>query len=120
MRCESCGFENPEGKKFCEEFGGKLVQACPSCGVEVRPTAKFCGDCDSPLAAPGPRPAAKTRTGKDTLRVRKTPRRAASPTAAKPRPMPPEAERRQLTVTFCDLVGSTMLSAQLDPEEYRE
>ena len=32
----------------------------------------------------------------------------------------PEAERRQLTVLFCDLVGSTALSAQLDPEELRE
>jgi len=29
-------------------------------------------------------------------------------------------ERRQLTVMFCDLVGSTALSAQLDPEELRE
>src|SRR3989441_11618258 len=33
---------------------------------------------------------------------------------------PPEAERRQLTVKFCDLVDSTKLSGQLDPEEYRE
>jgi Adenylate and Guanylate cyclase catalytic domain/SAM domain (Sterile alpha motif) len=31
----------------------------------------------------------------------------------------PEAERRQLTVMFCDLVGSTALSAQLDPEDLR-
>src|SRR5512147_1076458 len=31
----------------------------------------------------------------------------------------PEAERRQLTVLFCDLVGSTMLSARLDPEDMR-
>src|SRR5262249_25412723 len=30
------------------------------------------------------------------------------------------AERRQLTVMFCDLVGSTALSARLDPEELRE
>src|SRR5215510_11970619 len=30
------------------------------------------------------------------------------------------AERRQLTVMFCDLVGSTALSTQLDPEELRE
>jgi class 3 adenylate cyclase len=30
------------------------------------------------------------------------------------------AERRQLTVMFCDLVGSTTLSEQLDPEELRE
>ena len=40
-----------------------------------------------------------------------TPRATASP--------PPDAERRQLTVMFCDLVDSTILSAQLDPEEYR-
>jgi class 3 adenylate cyclase/tetratricopeptide (TPR) repeat protein len=31
-----------------------------------------------------------------------------------------EAERRQLTVLFCDLVGSTALSGQLDPEDLRE
>jgi class 3 adenylate cyclase/tetratricopeptide (TPR) repeat protein len=31
-----------------------------------------------------------------------------------------EAERRQLTVMFCDLVGSTALSARLDPEDMRE
>jgi class 3 adenylate cyclase/predicted ATPase len=32
----------------------------------------------------------------------------------------PEAERRQLTVMFCDLVDSTQLSGRLDPEEYRD
>src|SRR5207244_8147957 len=32
----------------------------------------------------------------------------------------PEAERRQLTVMFCDLVESTALSSQLDPEDLRE
>ena len=31
-----------------------------------------------------------------------------------------EAERRQLTVMFCDLVGSTALSQRLDPEDLRE
>jgi class 3 adenylate cyclase/predicted ATPase len=35
-------------------------------------------------------------------------------------PTPLEAERRQLTVMFCDLVDSTQLSGRLDPEEYRE
>src|SRR5262249_55339645 len=35
-------------------------------------------------------------------------------------PPTPEAERRQLTVMFCDLVDSTKLSSQLDPEECRE
>src|SRR5712691_561755 len=33
---------------------------------------------------------------------------------------PPEAERRQLTVMFCDVVDSTRLSSQLDPEDYRD
>ena len=32
----------------------------------------------------------------------------------------PDAERRQLTVMFCDLADSTALSGQLDPEDYRE
>ena len=42
---------------------------------------------------------------------------AAAPAA--PRPLD-TAERRQLTVMFCDLVGSTALSARLDPEDMRE
>jgi class 3 adenylate cyclase/predicted ATPase len=44
------------------------------------------------------------------------------PVEVAPRPVdtrPPEAERRQLTVLFCDLVGSTQLSGQLDPEDLR-
>ena len=47
-----------------------------------------------------------------------------SPTATKASPIKiapaPEAERRQLTVLFCDLVGSTELSASLDPEDMRD
>ena len=35
-------------------------------------------------------------------------------------PRPRDAERRQLTVLFCDLVGSTRLAGQLDLEDYRE
>ena len=47
-------------------------------------------------------------------------------TAAKPanpvplQAFPDAAERRQLTVMFCDLVGSTAMSARLDPEDMRE
>ena len=45
---------------------------------------------------------------------------------AAPQPTPAEtkphdvAERRQLTVLFCDLVGSTALASRLDPEDLRE
>jgi predicted ATPase/class 3 adenylate cyclase len=45
-----------------------------------------------------------------------TPQEASAPVA----PSVPEAERRQLTVLFCDLADSTRLSRQLDPENYRE
>ncbi|MBV8119871.1 MAG: AAA family ATPase [Alphaproteobacteria bacterium] len=47
---------------------------------------------------------------------------AASPAAgeAPPTPASPTAERRQLTVMFCDLVGSTALSTRFDPEDLRE
>jgi class 3 adenylate cyclase len=40
-------------------------------------------------------------------------------TTARISPPPIDAERRQLTVMFCDLVGSTPLSARLDPEDLR-
>jgi class 3 adenylate cyclase/predicted ATPase len=45
---------------------------------------------------------------------------AAPLMAPRDAPAPADAERRQLTVMFCDLVGSTALSAQLDPEDLRE
>jgi class 3 adenylate cyclase len=45
---------------------------------------------------------------------------AAGATSTPISPPTIEAERRQLTVMFCDLVGSTALSARLDPEDLRE
>jgi len=44
---------------------------------------------------------------------------AAAPTAALSLPQS-EAERRQLTVLFCDLVGSSALAVKLDPEDLRD
>ena len=45
---------------------------------------------------------------------------AAPEKGLRPLPAEPSAERRQLTVMFVDLVGSTALSARLDPEETGE
>src|SRR5262249_40550366 len=49
------------------------------------------------------------------------PARAPQPGRAQaesaPSTPPPDAERRQLTVLFCDLVDSTVLASQLDPED---
>ena len=45
---------------------------------------------------------------------------AAGTAASHDAPAPADAERRQLTVMFCDLVGSTELSSRLDPEDLRD
>ena len=106
MRCASCGFENPEGMNFCEECGAKLARVCPSCGHEIRPAAKFCGKCGASLTTEVPSPKSQVQS----LESQPSPTKHTSSTDG----------RRQLTVMFCDLVGSTALSTQLDPEELRE
>jgi SAM domain (Sterile alpha motif) len=58
------------------------------------------------LSAPSAAPIAKPASAS-----------AANPIAAR---TADAAERRQLTVMFCDLVGSTAMSARLDPEDMRE
>jgi predicted ATPase/class 3 adenylate cyclase len=67
------------------------------------------GTIDTPAPLPQSIPASLTQ---DTPSVQ-----PASPVVTS---RTPEAERRQLTVMFCDLVESTKLSSQLDPEEYRD
>jgi class 3 adenylate cyclase len=51
-------------------------------------------------------------------------KRTPAPATAAPAPVTPQqrdsAERRQVTVMFSDLVGSTALSARMDPEDLRE
>ena len=55
------------------------------------------------------------------LSARGTPPSAVKPASAQPTPSPPtsgaEAERRPITVMFCDLVGSTSLATRLDAED---
>ena len=48
------------------------------------------------------------------------PAATAAPSPAAAGAVASDAERRQLTVMFCDLVGSTALAARLDPEDLRE
>jgi class 3 adenylate cyclase/predicted ATPase len=103
VQCPSCNANVPEGSNFCGLCGTALPRACPACGQPNAAQFKFCSTCGanlssptSPLMAPaGARPASTIST--------------SSP-----------AERRQLTVLFCDMVGSTRLSGDLDPEEHRD
>jgi class 3 adenylate cyclase len=71
--------------------GGESVTSVPT--PKPGPPAQVTERLEGPSAQSGPPPAA---------------------------PHAPEAERRQLTVLFCDLVDSTVLAGRLDPEEWRE
>jgi len=107
MRCSDCGAAWPVGSKFCGDCGAELPEGCPFCGHSNPKTVKFCLSCGGSLrinegsakAPPGPSLSIKTQR--------------IAPTSVK-------AERRQITVLFCDMVGSTELSMKLDPEEQRE
>ena len=117
MNCSSCGALVPPGKRFCADCGAPLSVVCPACGGANALTKKFCGDCGQALPAPPSReqtlatPAAPPAA----LAPASTGAQAASPVADRAT----GAERRQLTVMFCDLVGSTALANRLDPEDWQ-
>lgn len=98
MECPKCRTENRDGRRFCAKCGAALVAVtCSDCGFANEPDEEFCGGCGKAIAKDVSPSAERART------------REA-----------PDAERRQLTVMFCDLVGSTALAERLDPEELRE
>ena len=80
---------------------------CPTCGEE-NDDGRFCVKCGAPL-----RPC--SRCGHANPTNARFCAECGSGLATSP-----GAERRQITVVFCDLVGSTALSADLDPEDLRD
>lgn len=125
MHCPQCRHLNSENAKFCEECGVHLITACLQCGQQGSPTAKFCPACGTALTR-GQK--GKRRNGEKTKEER-TKRRRGETAKGKSsssefrlpnsRVQSSVGERRQLTVMFIDLVGSTALSARLDPEDYQ-
>jgi len=98
MRCSKCGIDNPAGSRFCNECGTpQLSKTCPRCAVQSTPDAQFCSRC---------------RAWLEPLRERGAESQARTGGLVE--------ERRHLTVLFCDLVNSTEMAAQLDPEEWGE
>lgn len=84
---------------------------CPNCGKENPSFAKFCNECAAPLGVP----CADCGFGNT---------KDAKACAGCGRSLAPKieaaAERRQITVLFSDIVGSTTLSENLDPEDLRD
>ncbi len=93
MRCPQCHTDHDLGDRFCESCGAQLGRVCAGCGQPLKPQARFCSHCGTAAAD--------------------DPERRASDDAVLA-----DAERRQLTVLFCDLVGSTEIASQLDPEDW--
>jgi class 3 adenylate cyclase/tetratricopeptide (TPR) repeat protein len=98
MRCSKCDSDNREGRKFCAACGAPLIVTCPKCGATNQPEERFCGECGAELAEAA----------------------AAKGAGVTPIAVSGDGERRHLTVLFCDVVGSTEIAAQLDPEDWRE
>jgi class 3 adenylate cyclase/predicted ATPase len=96
MKCPTCHKNNPPDALFCMNCGKKLEKKCTYCGAGLPDNALFCIKCGKKLIPESP-------SVDDTQQE-----------------IVVDAERRQLTVMFCDLVDSTALSEKLDPEDLRD
>src|SRR5205809_1577480 len=118
VRCTACGTELIAGKRFCHACGARVALTCRGCGATVSPAFRFCPDGGLEIGSAGvhdaPPPAAD-----DPLARRS--RHIPEALADKIRSAHTIAgERKQVTVLFCDLAGSTAIAERLDPEEYHD
>jgi hypothetical protein len=103
---------------FCLECGEKMEHKCPNCGKGLPIGAKFCNKCGHDLRESEEAPPIDDSGLPHAIPTAATNDTQTTAPAAEFHPQ--DAERRQLTVVFCDLVGSTNLAGQLDPEDLRE
>src|SRR5215475_13243065 len=87
---------------------------CPACGAVNPAGAKFCNDCAAPLTGTRPTPPAFTSHTPRPLSY--TPRHLAEKILTFRSAL--EDERKQVTVLFADVKGSTEIASELDPEEW--
>jgi class 3 adenylate cyclase/tetratricopeptide (TPR) repeat protein len=105
--------------KFCGQCGARLAAVCPQCGAESPPGFKFCGECGGSLAAlaapakPAVEAPAESARPASVVQSYTPPHLAGQILQSK---AAQEGERKQVTVLFCDLVGSTSLADGLGPE----
>ena len=108
MLCSKCGTENPPGRGFCGECGGRLSLRCPECGRKNDHRFKFCGDCGAALKVSKAASASTKTTNHSTIEVVETFALESL-----------EGERKTITALFSDIKGSMDLMEGLDPEEAR-
>src|SRR6516165_1243538 len=108
MKCPNCQHDNIATAKFCGECAAPLPRICADCGGQVSLTAKFCPHCGNPL-----RPAADdARFGSPKSY---TPQHLADKILTSRAAL--EGERKQVTVLFANIKGSTELFANRDAED---
>jgi class 3 adenylate cyclase/tetratricopeptide (TPR) repeat protein len=103
VNCPNCSAAVTAEQKFCPSCGTRLASACTNCGAALPDGAAFCPACGTPVAG-----AASDGAAQDL---------APSAAAVAESPV---AERRLVSVLFCDLVGFTTASEKRDAEETRE
>src|SRR5919108_1615217 len=103
-------FQFPRDEEQLAVLKDELLYAYPQVVEDAGRGLRWTGDAATPQA-PAPVHAPPPVSPADH-----PPQETSPPTP----PPPPDAERRQLTVLFCDLMDSTVLASQLDPEDWRE
>jgi class 3 adenylate cyclase len=109
MKCPHCSTENPAQAKFCLNCGKALPARCANCQSELPPGARFCANCGQPVAAP---------TASDQARHTRLVANTPAPLAEKMRAAHLAGERKIVTCLFADVVGSTTLAEDMDPEDW--
>src|SRR5499426_1546717 len=113
MICLRCQHENSPDSIFCDECGNRLETACPQCGEPNRWSAKYCKICGQAIhrAEMGSAGTAQRVPSPDTY----LPKHLAEKILASRGAL--EGERKQVTVLFADIKGSTRLLEGIDPEQ---
>src|ERR1044071_4471441 len=112
MKCSHCQTETAVGATFCVECGPRLDAPCRPCGEPTGPSARFCRKAVGGWGAP--REGGVESPGGKTV----MPKHLAEKILASRRFI--EGERKQVTVLFADIRGSTGVIEKLDPEEVRK
>src|SRR5262249_39561794 len=118
MPCTNCGTELLAGKQFCHACGHRVTHTCPSCGATLAAGFRFCPDCGAPIAAAEGTGVPAPGNGHAPPAAASMPEELAQKIRASKETI--EGERKQVTVLFCDLAGSTAIAERLDPEEYHD
>jgi class 3 adenylate cyclase/tetratricopeptide (TPR) repeat protein len=108
MNCLECGNSNAPESLHCVSCGAVLGECCTTCGSPLSASHNFCGKCGSPRPLPGEKVPAPLH-----LPVHLAKRIVSSRNAL-------EGERKQITVLFADIKGSTSLIEGLDPEQVEQ